>query len=100
MPALSRSASALVLASLLLGTAACSDRPTVAECTQSFRNFVSLNTGSILSEAELDRMTAEALTREMAEEVCVNKKSGAQVRCEIAARSIAELRECVPAEDH
>ncbi len=87
----------VVVVAVLLALSACSDRPTVAECTESFRNFVRLNTGSILSEAELDRMTREALTQEMAEEVCVNKKSGAQVRCEIAAESLAARRACEPA---
>lgn len=82
----------------LLVLGACSDRPTVTECTESFRNFIRLNTGSILSEAELDRMTRESLTQEMAEQVCVNKKSGAQVRCEIAAESLSALRACAPAE--
>lgn len=72
----------------------CTERPTEEECLRSFENFLRLNTGEILSEEDIAKMSREAMSREMASQVCVKNKSRARVLCEIKAQSLTELKSC------
>lgn len=82
-----------LLALLLLG-GACAERPTEEECLLSFENFLRLNTGSILSDEDIAKMSREAMSRDMAAQVCAENKSRARVLCEIEAQSLAGLKAC------
>lgn len=79
-------------AALLSAATACTARPSEEECLRSLENFFRLSTGGLLSDADVRRMVTEQ-DRDMTA-VCREKKSRAQVRCEIEAQSLAELKDC------
>ncbi|MBX7057953.1 MAG: hypothetical protein K1X75_07790 [Leptospirales bacterium] len=68
--------------------------PNAEECRKGLRNFLRLQTGGALSEAQLDQLLNQGESPAMAEQVCIKKKSRLQVECEIEAKSIEELRLC------
>ncbi|MEQ9364085.1 MAG: hypothetical protein RIF32_07580 [Leptospirales bacterium] len=79
---------------LLCFVGACTERPSEEECVQSLENFLRLNTGDILSEAEISKMAREAMSRDMASQVCRKNKSRERVLCEIQAESLEKLKAC------
>ena len=70
---------------------ACAAKPTEAECRQSLMKAMEL-TG--MTRDALDKMGKESTLFKSGAALCVKNKSRKRVLCEIAARSIDDMKAC------
>lgn len=78
---------------LLAGSGCREKAPTREECAASFQNFLRLYSEGVLDEHEIERMASGPMEKQLTE-LCTQRKTRRQVRCEIDAENWQELRAC------
>ena len=85
-----------VLVLLFLSVGCGPTRPTAEECLRGLKNFVSLRFPSTPGKENPFLKMAEGKTSQALAQKCVQERSRTEILCQINAKTLEEIKGCIP----